>query len=154
MGVLLRLLRALLIPILIMTVMRSLLSDFMRSGRRGYRTWTWTGNFEDLFGPQGPFGQGRTSGPYSGNSSGGNSGASGNFSSGDFHSGSQSPYEILGLPRNASASEIRSRYRALAQKYHPDRFVELKDPEFSQLAAQKFQAIQQAYEELRRAGKV
>jgi len=30
------------------------------------------------------------------------------------------PYEILGLPRTASASEIKARYYQLAKRYHPD----------------------------------
>ena len=29
-------------------------------------------------------------------------------------------YDILGLPRSASAAEIKKRYRQLARKYHPD----------------------------------
>ena len=29
-------------------------------------------------------------------------------------------YEVLGLSKNATADEIKSAYRRLAKKYHPD----------------------------------
>jgi uncharacterized membrane protein YkvA (DUF1232 family) len=48
-----------------------------------------------------------------------------------------------------SPEEIKSAYRKKAQRYHPDRVVHLGD-EFQQLAKQKFQEIQEAYEILLR----
>ena len=50
-------------------------------------------------------------------------------------------YEILGIERNASELEIKTAYRNLAKKYHPDLN---KNPEAKEI----FMRIQRAYEEL------
>ncbi len=47
-------------------------------------------------------------------------------------------YEILGVSKNASADEIKSAFRKLAKKYHPD---VSKEPD----AAEKFKEAQEAY---------
>src|SRR4051812_35368285 len=49
------------------------------------------------------------------------------------------PYEVLGVPRDASADEIKSAYRRLARRYHPD--VNQDDHE----AEEKFKEIGNAY---------
>src|SRR5579885_384567 len=49
------------------------------------------------------------------------------------------PYEVLGVPRDASADEIKSAYRRLARRYHPD--VNKDDPQ----AEEKFKEIGEAY---------
>ncbi len=51
-------------------------------------------------------------------------------------------YEILGIPRSATAEEIKRAYRKLAKKYHPDR-----NPNDSS-AERKFKEVQQSYEVL------
>lgn len=50
------------------------------------------------------------------------------------------PYEILGVARQASAEEIKSCYRKLAMKYHPDR-----NPG-DQEAEESFKELAQAYD--------
>ena len=55
-------------------------------------------------------------------------------------------YEILGVKRDASASEIKSAYRKLARKYHPDVNKEAS-------AQEKFKDINEAYEVLGDADK-
>jgi curved DNA-binding protein len=51
-------------------------------------------------------------------------------------------YEVLGVPREASEDDIRSAYRKLARKYHPD---VNKDPD----AEDRFKEVSEAYEVLR-----
>lgn len=58
------------------------------------------------------------------------------------------PYEVLGVARGASGEEIKSAYRELANKYHPDKVSHLGE-EFKALAHQRFKEIQAAYEVLK-----
>ena len=52
-------------------------------------------------------------------------------------------YEVLGVPKTASADEIKKSYRKLAMKYHPDQNPDNKDAE------QKFKEAAEAYEVLK-----
>ncbi len=51
-------------------------------------------------------------------------------------------YQALGVPRNATAEEVKKAYRRLARKYHPD---VSKEPN----AEEKFKEVQEAYEVLK-----
>ena len=53
-------------------------------------------------------------------------------------------YEVLGVPRNASAEDIKKAYRKLARKHHPD----LHPPESRAKATEQFQQINEAHEVL------
>ncbi|KAF2101402.1 DnaJ-domain-containing protein [Rhizodiscina lignyota] len=53
------------------------------------------------------------------------------------------PYEALGVAKSCTAAEIKSAYRKLALKCHPDK---VSDPELKQQKADEFHKIQQAYE--------
>jgi DnaJ-class molecular chaperone len=52
----------------------------------------------------------------------------------------RNPYEVLGVKRDASAAEIKSAYRKLAKKHHPDQ--NKSDPK----AKERFSEINAAYE--------
>jgi DnaJ-class molecular chaperone len=52
-------------------------------------------------------------------------------------------YAILGVPKTAAAKDIKSAYRKLARKWHPD-----ANPENTKAAEEKFKDIQEAYEVL------
>lgn len=60
-------------------------------------------------------------------------------------------YSLLGLRKNASSADIRSAYRKLALKWHPDRWA--KDPSAAAEAKRRFQRIQEAYSVLSDKGK-
>ncbi len=58
----------------------------------------------------------------------------------------QDYYEVLGVPRDASAEDIKRAYRKLARKYHPDVSQETQ-------AEERFKELGEAYEVLRDAEK-
>src|SRR5205807_6059274 len=54
-------------------------------------------------------------------------------------------YEVLGVPRDATAKQIRDAYRKLARQYHPD----LQDtPAKKKVAEDKFKEVNEAHEVL------
>jgi curved DNA-binding protein len=58
-------------------------------------------------------------------------------------------YEVLGVPRTASADDIKRAYRQLARKHHPD----LQPASERTRAAERFKEINEAYEALSDADK-
>ncbi len=64
----------------------------------------------------------------------------------------RNPYEVLGCSPRDPDEKIRKAYRSLVARNHPDRFIGLDlDKEFIDLAARRFQEIQEAYEQIRRS---
>eukprot|EP00590_Aulacoseira_subarctica_P011765 CAMPEP_0172425696 /NCGR_PEP_ID=MMETSP1064-20121228/33528_1 /TAXON_ID=202472 /ORGANISM="Aulacoseira subarctica , Strain CCAP 1002/5" /LENGTH=619 /DNA_ID=CAMNT_0013168797 /DNA_START=133 /DNA_END=1992 /DNA_ORIENTATION=- len=55
-------------------------------------------------------------------------------------------YKVLGVPRNASDTQIRKSYRQLALKYHPDRQKSHVSAEEKQIAEATFREINSAHE--------
>ena len=58
-----------------------------------------------------------------------------------------SPYEVLGVSRNASKEEIDKAYRSKLKEYHPDKVHSLGG-ELQKLAKEKTREIVEAYEKL------
>lgn len=61
----------------------------------------------------------------------------------------QNPYEVLGIKEGASPEEIKAAYREQVKKYHPDKH---QDNPLQDLAEEKLQEINEAYEYLMKNG--
>lgn len=55
------------------------------------------------------------------------------------------PYQVLGVSPSASDDEVKTAYRKLSRKYHPD--ANINNPNKDQ-AEEKFKEVQQAYDEV------
>ncbi len=56
------------------------------------------------------------------------------------------PYDVLGISRNATDDEVKSAYRDLARKYHPDNVANSDNPAASELFEEKMKEINEAYD--------
>ncbi len=62
----------------------------------------------------------------------------------------KNPYSVLGVPENATEEQIKSAYRELAKKYHPDNY---QDSPLRDLATEKMKEINEAYDEIQKLRK-
>lgn len=58
------------------------------------------------------------------------------------------PYEVLGVSRTASDSEIKKAYHELVKKYHPDNYT---DNPLADLASERMKEINEAYDTITKA---
>lgn len=124
---------------------------------------TRSGGYWDKYG-------GRSTGGYGSSSYGGGTGYGYGGTAGSGYGGSQSssgyggysggsqgsakskrdPYEILGLSKDATFSEIKKKYRELVKKYHPDILMgKGADEEIIQEGTKRLQEINEAYKILK-----
>jgi DnaJ like chaperone protein len=65
-----------------------------------------------------------------------------------FYDASENAYKILEIEKSASNAEVKSGYRKMVKKYHPDKLQGLGE-EHLKGANEKFQSIQAAYEKIK-----
>lgn len=65
-----------------------------------------------------------------------------------FYDASGNAYKILEIDKSASNDEVKTAYRKLVKKYHPDKLRDL-GKEHLKGAKEKFQSIQDAYEKIK-----
>ena len=66
-----------------------------------------------------------------------------------FIENTESAYKILGLDSKSNNSEIKLAYRKMAAKFHPDKVAHLGE-EFIKVAEEKFKAINDAYQKIKK----
>ena len=57
----------------------------------------------------------------------------------------KNPYEVLGVPETATDEQVKTAYRELAKKYHPDNY---HDSPLADLAEEKMKVINEAYDRI------
>ena len=66
-----------------------------------------------------------------------------------YYKDSGAAYAVLEISPSASDDEVRSAYRRMAMKHHPDKVASL-GPEVQKAAEEKFRKIQEAYETIKK----
>lgn len=67
-----------------------------------------------------------------------------------FYRDVNSDYHVLGIEPSASEEEIKKAYRQMAVRYHPDKVAHMGE-EYQKGAKEKFQKIQDAYENIKKS---
>ncbi len=70
-----------------------------------------------------------------------------------FYKETNSAYSVLGISPEASDDEVRTAYRRMAMKNHPDKVATL-GPDVQKAAAEKFRQVQEAYEAIKQERKM
>ena len=60
------------------------------------------------------------------------------------------PYKVLGVSPDATDDEVKKAYKALAKKYHPDKY---RDSDLADLASQKMSEVNAAYDQIQKMRK-
>ena len=66
-----------------------------------------------------------------------------------FYKEVSSAYTVLGISPNSTDDEVRTAYRRMAMKNHPDKVATL-GPDVQKAAAEKFRQVQEAYEAIKK----
>jgi len=64
--------------------------------------------------------------------------------------GNQKYYDILGVSLDSDEAVIKSAYRDLVKKYHPDKLINVS-PEIKDLAKEKFNSVNEAYNVIKKS---
>lgn len=67
-----------------------------------------------------------------------------------FYRDANSDYHVLGIEPSATEEEIKKAYRQMAIRYHPDKVIHMGE-EYQKGAKEKFQKLQEAYENIKKA---
>ena len=66
-----------------------------------------------------------------------------------FYRNVDSDYRILGITEQATDEEVKKAYRKMAISFHPDKVAQMGE-EYQKGAKEKFQQIQDAYENIKK----